>query len=1477
MADAILMWSHYRRLAGGHAGWYNQPSYMAYVTELCGGGLPAATGPAVAAFVNCGRWLWQCRDCLTALLAEFGEASSACPVCSVQVPVVWPPHKQAIEAQLLKVPGHGQRAPLRNWRPGVSIAALKRLVRRTRKLQRQAGRFALLTHASIAPARVWEYRELLSATNMNLHLGGPMDDLAGRNGVIEVEDSVELTGVGPVAAAARRLALPAGRPAAPLTAQLVYNTGYASIDAYGLGTGGRWGSLLTAGAVGYEYLAQNGGVGVGAAQVAAGNHIHPAPPRPTIVSVGPRNGALRFRFAGLQLQVEVNRLEYRYRTTGEWTAWTAYPGGNYLTEDAVVSGLSNGVLHHFEWRAISQFGVSPAATASGTPTSAPGLPPAPTGLEARYSTLVVNNQPFPSIRANWTAILPEWQASSIDVELTGGGLSTFQAHGLGVADSYHAAANQSYTTFRIRYVNQLGAGAWATVAIEGADDNADLDGLSVSPGALSPVFSASTTAYTARVNTGASVSVSASAVDTDARIRIVHPGGATSGGDDVSISYTASTTAGLAQTISITVTAPDNVTTQTYTLTITTVAVAEPSTTDIDSVEIEPGEITETTTPPPDSVTLRSSTQSADQTSVQLRVTLDTPSTSTMTIAGTTTASGALSAAIPIAVGQTTISIVVTNTLGESAAYNVQVTRPAPPEEPTEAPAAISLTASPGRLLATLRFTPPAAAYNITGYQRRQRAGRSGAFSAWTAFTPTVIAGTARHAVTGLTAATEYGFQVRASNLDTNGATQWGVASNIAYARPFAPSIVNVRPAAPTISSVTPRNNSMLIRWSHPDSDIDSFWLQVTPPGGGYTELPAVSTAGRVYVLDGLTNGVTYTVRLIARRNNLDSLPSAAASGTPALPVPNTPTSLTATSGGDGASIALAWSSVPFASSYQIRYRTGTSRNYSAVTTVTTTSHTYSGLTPAVVYRFEVRAVNASGQSPWSAAVGGYIAVSRPGPVTGLTAVRGNGWLQVDWTALAEAESYDVQAQLVGDTPTTIGWTRTALTSASVVGLTNGVEVRVYVRALNQGGAGPVTSVVGRPGYFNTPQRVRLGFDVLDMALLDNTMVTVRDEAFPNGVGMKHYNPETGATTAADNYLVGVTRTSDFLGRRIGTLGGRATLFIQIASPDSPRFANGDRIRQRPFRVQTVADWQVWDSLLAQASFRFHDLSSITNWPAVKLSGAGAGGSSGQLGSGLRSFGLMVGQAEVSGQQLFLFQGPTQDVLAQQRPNLPDNPTAPRTPAQQAAFEVVQAFDRLRLYRRYGAADVRLVQAWDLTGSETWTMAAYGTRPLGLSSAGRLVWLDGATLDEVADIPAEHGLEVQAELASDGSSIWFPARAVGTSGDYSLYKAEAAPLPPPPPGGQQRAAVRQYSGVILAAPSVDWVEAQSTLVLTDAPRLLLQVDKTGGEVLVNGEHYIPAGVDNAVVVLAPNRADGYEVRLESKAAAPITIAAAAFG
>ncbi|WP_295801353.1 cadherin-like beta sandwich domain-containing protein [Mucilaginibacter sp.] len=195
--------------------------------------------------------------------------------------------------------------------------------------------------------------------------------------------------------------------------------------------------------------------------------------------------------------------------------------------------------------------------------------------------------------------------------------------------------------------------------------NANLAGLALSSGKLSPVFAAGTTSYTATAGT-ATITVTPTAGDADATIK-VNGTAVASGAASAALPLVVGP-----NVITVVVTASDGTTTKTYTLTVTrlsnnallTTLKVSPVTT---LTVVSGADYKDYTTTVPNS-----------QTSVKV-IPTSQDATASIKVNGVTVASGAASAAISLSVGTNVVNTVVTAQDGITVkTYSITFTRQAP-------------------------------------------------------------------------------------------------------------------------------------------------------------------------------------------------------------------------------------------------------------------------------------------------------------------------------------------------------------------------------------------------------------------------------------------------------------------------------------------------------------------------------------------------------------------------------------------------------------------------------------------------------------------------------------------------------------------------------------------------------------------------------------------------------------------------------
>jgi hypothetical protein len=180
---------------------------------------------------------------------------------------------------------------------------------------------------------------------------------------------------------------------------------------------------------------------------------------------------------------------------------------------------------------------------------------------------------FDPATIGYTASVPSGTASVTITPTTAVGTITVKGTAVasGTASGLIALTAGQATPINVVVTGLDGATRTYTVAVtRAASTNADLAGLTLSMGTLSPSFSSGTTAYAAGVlNTTSSLTVTATRADPNATLQVQVNGGGFSPLTSGTASGQLALNVGGGNTIDVKVTAQDGTTTQTYTVTVT--------------------------------------------------------------------------------------------------------------------------------------------------------------------------------------------------------------------------------------------------------------------------------------------------------------------------------------------------------------------------------------------------------------------------------------------------------------------------------------------------------------------------------------------------------------------------------------------------------------------------------------------------------------------------------------------------------------------------------------------------------------------------------------------------------------------------------------------------------------------------------------------------------------------------------------------
>ena len=396
----------------------------------------------------------------------------------------------------------------------------------------------------------------------------------------------------------------------------------------------------------------------------------------------------------------------------------------------------------------------------------------------------------------------------------------------------------------------------------------------------------------------------------------------------------------------------------------------------------------------------------------------------------------------------------------------------------------------------------------VTGYDLRyiRSDAPSKADVNWTERDSVWSSGALQYTVSSLTNGVRYDLQIRAVNIAGDG--QWSVTISA------APQTI---PAAPTIASLTPGDETLTIAWSPPTDTggstiqgYDARYIRSDAPDKSdddWTERDGIWISGALqYPLSGLTNGVRYDLQLRAVTGAGNGPWSATASATPQT-APDAPT-INLINVGDGA-LAVSWSAPSDTggsaiTSYDARYIRSDAPDKSddrwterdGIWISGVLRYTVDSLTNGVGYDLQVRAVNAAGAGPWSAAASATPKTVTDAPTIDLI-TPGDGALAVSWSAPSDTggsaiTSYDVRhirsdALDKADDSWTVRdsiWTSGDL-EYTLSGLTNGVGYDVQVRAVNDAGDGPWSAIAT-----DTP-RTTPGAPTIDVIIPGNYALSI--------------------------------------------------------------------------------------------------------------------------------------------------------------------------------------------------------------------------------------------------------------------------------------------------------------------------------------------------------------------------------------------------
>ncbi len=368
---------------------------------------------------------------------------------------------------------------------------------------------------------------------------------------------------------------------------------------------------------------------------------------------------------------------------------------------------------------------------------------------------------------------------------------------------------------------------------------------------------------------------------------------------------------------------------------------------------------------------------------------------------------------------------------------------------------------------------------------------------------------------TGLKASTSYTFYARTAETATH------------FASPSSVGAVIKTSAVDAVTNFTGQytaHNSVSLAWTPVTGAAGYKVYRSLLPDRDF--VTAASVAEAACVDGGLTTGTTYYYKV--RPFTLEGGSEVLASASPVIavtPLPLAPTGLTAASA-SYSSIAVAWQPALGAEGYQIYRYDPNFLTYVLIGASQTTAYTDTGLTPATVYYYKVKAYVVRGGEVLAGALSSNTSASPvlPAPSNLTAAAAGYDSINLQWQASEGASGYDIYRYYSGVT-TYEFIAQSSSTSFTDTGLDTGTRYYYRVKTRFDSAGGPVLSA-----YSNTAAvTLQLG-GVPSLQAQNNSIISVETSwgAVPgaNGYIVERTTASSGVyTQAADTVQTAFTDT----------------------------------------------------------------------------------------------------------------------------------------------------------------------------------------------------------------------------------------------------------------------------------------------------------------------------------------------------------------
>jgi gliding motility-associated-like protein len=237
--------------------------------------------------------------------------------------------------------------------------------------------------------------------------------------------------------------------------------------------------------------------------------------------------------------------------------------------------------------------------------------------------------------------------------------------------------------------------------------------------------------------------------------------------------------------------------------------------------------------------------------------------------------------------------------------------------------------------------------------------------------------------------------------------------------------------------------------------------------------LATVAANVTTYQHINLTEGTTLYYRIKATNSGGDSPYSDEANAKTSTNIPATPTGFAAIASTSGSQINLSWNDVSNETSYVLERKLSTAASFTELATLgaNVTSYSDLGLPEGTTYHYRLKAVNATGSSPYTSEQIATTAVSPPAKPTGLAATAISvDQINLTWNDNLSEDSYVLESGPSATGPFTSLATLPANTATySHTGITEGTTVYYRIKAINIAGQSAYSDIASAATLVSIP------------------------------------------------------------------------------------------------------------------------------------------------------------------------------------------------------------------------------------------------------------------------------------------------------------------------------------------------------------------------------------------------------------------------